>query len=343
MSERCVPHHDYTANILTAGLCVGIVFSYLPQLMRIYQLKSSEGFSPWFLLLGGTSSASAMLNMIVMQWGVIKCCHYLTAGQCIESVAGIFQIALQWFLFVMVLVLYLMYFPPHLKFTEVEVDLHDSRPPQRIKTPVTSNEWRLSVIVSWVVVIHVSLIAFVSFLLVETASPDEIRHARRISVWATFLGVSAALLSAMQYLPQLLYTWRLKLVGALSIRTMAIQSPGSIIMVVSIAIRPGTNWTTWIPYAVAGSLQGVLLVMCCFWRQRQLRLNIDDFGNPLEDADAVSPVAEAIEDAVEADVRSLVDEQGFVDEEAAEDTPLLKHSQSESRGLRGWLNRLSRK
>lgn len=151
----------------------------------------------------------------------------------------------------------MIYYPAHLKFTEVEVDLHDSRPPHHIKTPAKSDEWRLAVTLSWVVFIHVCvclvysfslvdldrcsvLITFVSFLIVGTTTPDADGHIRQVELWATFLGVSSALLSGMQYIPQLLYTWRMKLVGALSIRTMLMQSPGSVIMVISIAIRWGS-------------------------------------------------------------------------------------------------------
>ena len=56
-------------------------------------------------------------------------------------------------------------------------------------------------------------------------------------MWATFLGLLSALLAAMQYAPQIVHTYRLKLVGALSIKMMLIQSPGSLLMVLSIALR----------------------------------------------------------------------------------------------------------
>jgi hypothetical protein len=42
--------------------------------------------------------------------------------------------------------------------------------------------------------------------------------------------------------------------------------------------RPG-----WVTYATAGILQACLLVMCLFWKRRQRRLGIDDFGRPLLD------------------------------------------------------------
>ena len=69
-----------------------------------------------------------------------------------------------------------------------------------------------------------------------------------VAAWATFLGVSSAMLAAVQYAPQLLHTYRTKLVGALSIPMMMIQTPGGILMVTSIALRPGTNWTSEVSF-----------------------------------------------------------------------------------------------
>lgn len=79
--------------------------------------------------------------------------------------------------------------------------------------------------------------------LLSTASP-EVPLPENVLRWATFQGVSSALLAAVQYAPQLVHTYRMKLVGALSIPMMLIQSPGAILMVTSIALRPGTNWTS---------------------------------------------------------------------------------------------------
>lgn len=69
------------------------------------------------------------------------------------------------------------------------------------------------------------------FLLIYHSPPVQIQ------LWATFLGVTSAGLAVIQYLPQLIKTYRMKLVGAISIPMMCIQSPGSILMVLSIALR----------------------------------------------------------------------------------------------------------
>lgn len=69
-----------------------------------------------------------------------------------------------------------------------------------------------------------------------------------ISQTANYLGLAATALVLGQYLPQLLLTWQDGFIGALSITTMAIQVPGSAAFVVSIAMREGTDWSSWIPY-----------------------------------------------------------------------------------------------
>lgn len=45
----------------------------------------------------------------------------------------------------------------------------------------------------------------------------------------------------VQYTPQLLHTFRVKHAGALSIPMMMIQTPGGILLVVSVALPPGAD------------------------------------------------------------------------------------------------------
>ncbi|EGO00969.1 hypothetical protein SERLA73DRAFT_178969 [Serpula lacrymans var. lacrymans S7.3] len=331
MADLCHPDRDWISSALSAFLIYGLVISYIPQHLRIYNKKSSEGFSPWYLLLGSTSSAAGMLNMIALQWPVIRCCKELSAGQCVEITAGVSQVILQWLLFTVILVLYMIYYPPHLKYVELNIDAHDARPPHHVKTRILSNDWRLSIILSWVVFVHLVLLSFVTILLLATnkADPTGLVHSRQITLWATFLGVSSAILAAIQYMPQLLRTFQLKLVGALSIPMMVMQSPGGIMMAVSIARRPGTNWTSWAMFAVSAIMQLGLLIMCIAWKFRQRRLGVDDFGHDLMgDSEDYNPETD---DTVYATVveNNFRDHERIVDEQdenfqAQEGTPLLR-------------------
>src|SRR2546421_189216 len=58
---------------------------------------------------------------------------------------------------------------------------------------------------------------------------------------------------------------------------MLMQTPGSFLFVYSLAIRPGTNWTSWIVFLVTGCLQGTLLIMCIVFHFRARRLGHGPF------------------------------------------------------------------
>ncbi|KAF9444300.1 hypothetical protein P691DRAFT_796654 [Macrolepiota fuliginosa MF-IS2] len=285
MDTGCTPEHDWTTNIMTAVVIVGIAFSYAPQHYRIISAKSSEGLSPLFLLLGSTSSAAGMWNMITMQWSITKCCRVVGWGSCIEMSAGVFQLFLQWSCFTFIFMLYMKFYPEHLKYIELDIEAPDLElPPMQVKTPILSSEWRASLVCAWITFGHFLFSGFTTVYLMTTATPTPAPNVPlppQVQTWATFLGVTSAILAAIQYAPQIIHTYRHKVVGALSIVTMCIQSPGSVLMILSIALRPGTNWTSWFTFLVAGTMQAFLLVMCLAWKVRQRKLGIDDFGNPI--------------------------------------------------------------
>lgn len=55
-------------------LAIGIFVSYLPQYVRIIHRKTSEGISPWFLLLGITSGICAVFNIFLLSTPIYDCC-----------------------------------------------------------------------------------------------------------------------------------------------------------------------------------------------------------------------------------------------------------------------------
>lgn len=56
------------------------------------------------------------------------------------------------------------------------------------------------------------------------------------------------------------------MVGALSIPAMMMQTPGSFLLCYTIAMSPGTNFTSWMTYFVGGCLQGTLLMLCIYYQ-----------------------------------------------------------------------------
>ncbi|KAI8071339.1 hypothetical protein BC940DRAFT_270029 [Gongronella butleri] len=284
--SQCQPHHDPTTLYISLFLCIGLVISYLPQHYRIIANKTSEGFSSWFLLLGVVSSTSSFLNIILLQWEAIACCASLSTGACLESLMGVFQIGLQWAMFSLVFVLYLLYFPEYRKRkANGAADTSDmpsgAHLPQGLHLdlpgPVShaiSDEWKVSLVIAMLCLAHlvVSVIVSVVLLFLVGGPVDS----PLTNLWAGFLGILSMILAAMQYIPQIWKTWHRKSVGALSIPMMMLQTPGTALFVYSLIVRPGTNWTAWITYMVTGILQGTLLALCIVWHFRSKRLGLSD-------------------------------------------------------------------
>lgn len=96
--------------------------------------------------------------------------------------------------------------------------------------------------------------------------PDYLRS------WSRTLGISATILAAIQYLPQIWMTYSLGHVGSLSIPMMLIQTPGSFVWAGSLAARLGVEgWSTWGILLVTGCLQGCLLVMGIYFELKARR------------------------------------------------------------------------
>ncbi|KAF9090146.1 hypothetical protein BGX29_002712 [Mortierella sp. GBA35] len=275
---QCIPHHSDFELALSIFILVGMVVSYLPQHYRIIHKGTSDGISPWFLLLGCISASSTFLNIVILQWKVIMCCKILSLGPCLESTLGIAQLGVQFVMFSLVFILFLIYYPAYKKVSE-ELD-----------RTTRSKEWTLSLIIAHVVGGHFFIALLVTiYMLAFVGGPEN----PWTSGWASFLGITSVVLATIQYVPQIIRTFKRKSVGALSIPMMLMQTPGAALLTLSLALRPGANWTTWIVYAVTGCLQGTLLIMCIYYHFRATSHGYGDF-----DTNETEPLLASDDDGV---------------------------------------------
>lgn len=265
------PTHNPLDVSIAVFLLLGMFVSYLPQHYKIISTKSSEGFSPWYLLLGAVATSSNLLNITMLQWPLIQCCRVLSNSDCAENMLSIAQIAVQWVMFVGIFVLYVIYFPASRKRVHPISHLYLSVPPP----PLLSFEWRTTLVVAATISLHFFIAVFLSVVVLVKFGVGSEQVEWMAGVW----GLISMALATVQYLPQIFWTWKMKTVGALSIPMMMMQTPGSLLLVYSLSIRPGTNWTSWISFLVTGMLQGILLCMCIVWsfkdnarRQREAEL-----------------------------------------------------------------------
>lgn len=146
--------------------------------------------------------------------------------------------------------LYVIYFPVEADLSSSTASITQTPPPKRRDAVVVGGVTLLSIMV----VLVTSLV--VIFGVKKGAQP-----------WANILGTTSSVLSGIQYVPQIWYTYQLGDIKSLSIETMIIQVPGAFLFALSLWLRVGwEGWSTWLVYCVTGILQGVLLALAItYW------------------------------------------------------------------------------
>jgi uncharacterized protein with PQ loop repeat len=177
--------------------------------------------------------------------------------------------------------LYLIYFPTEPDLVSSAASITSTAPPKRRDAVVVGVATLLALLI-----VGITSIAMVASFPHHTQS------------WANFLGTVAGVLAAIQYLPQIYYTFKIGDVKSLSIITMLIQVPGAFVFAFSLWLRVGwEGWSTWLVYVVTGILQGALLGLAIsYYLARRKNKSADDASLSVEDEeediDAMDGVAD---------------------------------------------------
>jgi len=230
-----------------------LVLSYLPQIFKLIRTKNSYGISSYAQMLSFTAQTLTLFNIFLLQQKLISCCFLgkYTIPNCMGYLIGFIQVFLQWCCITTIVFLFIKYFPSPISQEYTAID---------IQGEILIREWRVIIRVVYALVVMLIVIVSLSLIAVFLDWDED-----SIIYLAGVYGVIATVMSLIQFLPQIRKTYVNKSVGALSIPSMLIQCPGSFIIVLFLAIQPGTNWTTWITYFAGGTLQGALLLLCIYY------------------------------------------------------------------------------
>ncbi|KAK4098339.1 hypothetical protein N658DRAFT_432214 [Parathielavia hyrcaniae] len=236
--------------IVSIVIVIGMLISYLPQHARIIKRRTSEGISPYFVLLGTTSGTSAFANILLLPKSRqdVACCKELETFHCIAGLLGIAQLGVQWICFTFIFVLFLVFFrygPDD--DTEIQ-ELEDNQP-----------RWQTALLVASLTLLHGLAVIVITGVLSAVAKDY-------LPTWANVLGIMATLLAAVQYIPQIWTTYHLKHAGSLSIPMMCIQTPGGYVITASLFARLGWGgWSSWGMFLMTATMQGVLLCLAIYY------------------------------------------------------------------------------
>jgi uncharacterized protein with PQ loop repeat len=278
-SPQCSnPNLSVVMAITNCMTIMGIASSYVSQHARIIVLKTSEGISPWFLLLGGISSFCTFLNSLLKSLPLFECVR-LHGTRYLTLLFGFYQLGVIFICFLLMIALSVFYFPPHLKHKaspdkgSTSSDIGTST--SNLSGPylesggerkVLTTEWTNYLIM---LVTLTGSVLILSILALGLHSSSVTKRPFMIVV-----SLLAMALNVAQYGPQILQVWRTKRIGAFSIPMLCIQIPGCIVTAIVISVSPsGSDWTAWVPMLVTSAMQSILLVLCLMYRKNEAKVD----------------------------------------------------------------------
>lgn len=215
-------------------LAFGIMASYIPQQIKIIRRKTLEGLSPYFLVLMNLGATCPFASLLLLSNNLYHCCATeVTLFECGNGAMGLVQTGVACL-------------GPLILITLGAIFARSSR-----------EEHEKAMRMLYVVLGFDAIVSILVVLL--------FRRAQYFQVLANVLGSIALLLGILQYVPQLLTTYKLKHAGTLSIATMLIQMPGGYFWCITLMLRDGANWTAWGSLFAASTLQLVLMLMAAYY------------------------------------------------------------------------------
>jgi hypothetical protein len=99
-------YDDLLTAYVSSLILVGLLLSYVTQHYRIISRGSSNGISPYFVLLGVTSANAQFGNILTLpaSRADVACCKEVSPFECMAGLLGIAQIGTQWACFAVMLV-----------------------------------------------------------------------------------------------------------------------------------------------------------------------------------------------------------------------------------------------
>lgn len=237
---------------------VALVLINIPQFLKIYRLKSSHGFSIWFMFLGYSAAFLSWINSLTFYINSWWKCH--GSRECAEGFIGLGIILIQWVLYLISYLLFLYY------LSQPAVKLYYSRISRRCLAISTFCTAQVIGVLS--LTITLVLLAKHNFQPSDPPSVD-------LTSWASTQEIIILIFFLIHYLPQLYETYRIKRAGSISLISLGIMCPGSYLWTIFLAVQgyvlknnQAGNPMVWIPYLAISVMQTVLLVMGIYYEHR---------------------------------------------------------------------------
>ena len=236
LSGGCAPEAvdiSVFGGVVGLALVAGSLFVPIPQMMKLWRLRSSEGVQPGTICLAILYGATGTAATVSMKWKQLEGCSAVGPVKCITEQLDSLQCIVA-FVDWLVILLLTVALPPH-----------------------NTRKWRVlagatvgASLTLWAVTAAISIAESCGHAAVGLA------HAS---------GIASSLLVTVAFLPQLLHTWWRKSAGSLSLVFTFIQTGGCLAVAANMAFIAHDPWPAWGPTTIAGTFQGCTFCVATYF------------------------------------------------------------------------------
>lgn len=246
--SKCYHHVSTLTWVSQVCIWLGTLCSCIPQLMRIVRLRTSYGISPLFIVL--TSGGHFLLNL-----NIFSLHNPIFIGIPQVPFEGV---AVRLLTFLNLFTLFILLYPClPLSLIFFDKEIREKRMPDSFKKE------RASAITFSVLFLLTMLIMFAVFI--GFIGKFGIGN-RYVAGFGKVFGAISSALSMVHYIPQFVRTCIIKDNGSLSLIMLAIQAPGGFYNGLVMAIGQGEDWTTFLAIMFSAIQQGILLILCIYYK-----------------------------------------------------------------------------
>jgi len=226
-------------------ITIAMFVSYIPQYYKIISRQSIDGINFNTLLIGNTANFYNFMGILTLSTWKFGCCHYINSGRCATGIIPSIQMFMPWFSITIYIIIYL-----HYKFYYEDC---------------ISNRWDKRLLLFWISIFIIPIIIAYVSLVSKTIYPNHDKE-----VLGNFLNITSAVLCLIQWVPQILTTYKEKDIGSLSYLTLGFQSIGSIIVFCYQTFFTSEELSVGAPFLVSGLQQFIIIGMGLYYRKQRL-------------------------------------------------------------------------
>ena len=274
--------------IITSLLIYSALIGAIPYLVKVVREKNTKGVSMTTVFLLTFATFTNSTGGVIQNWQQYQCCGQgkWTFGECYISLTPSLVI-ISYFLGLLPLcALCVYYFTP--PFELAQDLLQESHLAHDAKLETNGTEVSVSVVhvsefkyanpatrkrtyVLFILVLTymVAVILTASVVMSETGS-----HSGASTDFATGLNILAGCLMLVSWIPQILHTYRIKSAGSVSVVSLAIQAPQTLMLVV-LLILDGQKITIVAPAIVSFTCMSIIVALCVRYTRLEKQRLID--------------------------------------------------------------------